>query len=70
MFSSATELGISVTGFGTAEFRSEVAGRGPLKSSRLCTGRPSNFEINVHFETPYAYRWATPTVVSFSTEAN
>ena len=41
-----------------------------MKSSRLRTGRPSNCEINVHLEYPYAYRWARPAITSFRTEDN
>ena len=57
-------------GFGTTEFRSEVGGERQLKSSRLCTGRPSNCEINVQLESPYAYRWAKPATASLRTEDN
>ena len=49
-------------GFGTTEFMSEVAGEGQLKSSRLCTGRPSNCEIPAgyrQFHYDYLILWST-----------
>jgi len=70
VYSSATERGISVTWFGNVNLSQMYRGEGQLKSSRLCIGRPSNCETNVHLESPYAYRCAKPATASFSTEEN